>query len=142
MERRHPDVSGTRLRLKDRTVTPEAVAALLAKDPARAANALRDGVRVEAEPAVLAWLNTTAVGPFIGDDGEVTASADMGSFVGGLIIGVVVGFVIGVAVGLSMNDDDDQTGSTQDPGETADTGDTGDGGGDQGGGSGDGGSGS
>lgn len=128
------------LRLADRTVTPDAVATLLAKEPARAAGALRGGARIEAEPAVQAWLQTTAVGPFIGDDGEIQASADFGAFVGGLVLGLCIGFLIGVAVDDLVNTTDqttdDSTDGSTDDGTTHDNGETGDTGGSQDGGSG------
>jgi len=132
---KHPDVSGIRLRLADRTVTPEAVATLLAKDPVKAGNVLRGGVRIEAQPAVLDWLKTTPVGPFIGDDGTIEASADFGAFLGGLVFGFCVGVLVGVAVEDLVNktdtttdDSTDDGGTTHDNGETGDTGSGGDGG--------------
>ncbi len=140
LDTKHPDVSGIRLRLADRTVTPEEVATMLATDPAKAGHLLRGGVRIEAGPAVLVRLRTTPIGPFLGDDGTVEASADFGAFLGGLVLGFCIGVLVGVAIDdmvkstdTSTDDSTDDGGTTHDNGETGDTGSGGSGDGGTGG---------
>jgi hypothetical protein len=116
--------------------------ALLAKEPARAARAIRGGVSIEAQPAVLAALATTPIGPFLGDNGEVTSSAVTGleEIIVAEIVGACIGFVVGLGVGLiaveagkDMTTDTDttDTGGDDDDGDGAGNND---GGGNEGGG--------
>jgi hypothetical protein len=128
MTSKHLNVSGVRLRLADRAVTPEEMLALVAKEPARAVQAIRGGVRIEAEPAVLALLATTPIGSFLADDGQVTTSAVTGieEIIVAEIVGACIGFVIGLGVGiLASQAGKDQT--TDDSHDTTDSGDDDDG---------------
>ena len=98
-----------RLRLGDRTLTPEEVLALVAKDRDQAEKLARGGVKIEASQAVLDHLRATAIGEHIGDDGEVTVSAlGPGAVVAIFIAGFALGFMAGADFATAAADSEDK----------------------------------
>lgn len=106
------DVIKLELRSGDRTVTPEQMLASMARDPQQAAKIARGGIAVQAQPADLKWLRTTAIGQYIEPDGEIT-SAFTGAeeIIAAQIVAACVGFLVGLGAGIALGDGDSGTGT-------------------------------
>lgn len=95
-----------------RAVTPEQMLAMMGKDPERAAKIAGGGITVQAQPADLKWLRTTAIGQYIEPDGEVS-SAFTGAeeIIAAQIVALCVGFLVGLGAGIVLTDGDSGTGT-------------------------------
>ena len=98
-----PTATSTKVRFvfKDRTLTPEQLLEQIERNPKQVSARIQEGLRMEADPAVLDALQTTALAPYVEDDGEVVASAVgaavvVGAFLAGLAIGLAVGYALGL----------------------------------------------
>ena len=114
---------------KDRTLTPEQLLDQIQHHPKQVTARIKEGLRLEADPAVLDALHTTALDPYVDDDdGEVEASAVGGGVViGALLVGFAIGFAVGYAVGSSddASTDEPTTDSSDSGGDSGDSGDSG-----------------
>jgi hypothetical protein len=109
----------TRMRLRMGTFvcTPRAFIGIVGRSMADAAQMVRGGIRVEAEPVAIDWLQSQGLVSYLPDDGEVTTSSALTGLEEALIFIAVVGTLSGLAVGYLRGYEDGLEAAAEDEGE-------------------------
>jgi hypothetical protein len=119
-----------RFRLKDgTTLSVDEMLKRLEQHPSRTVSAVRDGVRLETSPEVLAELQQTVLGEHIGDDGTISFQMGEEALVAvavAMLLGFAGGVVVGLAIADAMDNDDGGTNGDANGGKSDDSEDGGD----------------
>jgi hypothetical protein len=138
-----------RLKLGDRTLSPQQVMEMMARSPDQLARAAANGFVIQGSPHLIDTLRASGFDEIVKPTGEVVTQGLLGkvvAFVIGFVIGAAVGYALGSSSGsgapvVQGSDDGQHAGDTGDGPRDGDSGDGSGGSGDSSGSSGGGGSG-